>query len=71
MWQSGDISLFHENAMPVIFEDVNRLAETLSRWGECGTRIFTFSQRDIPADFGDEAVTNLLGFGIRVLFTTY
>ena len=63
--------MFHENALPVIFEAVNRWAETPSRREERGTRILTFSQHDVPADFGNEAVTDLLGIGMRVLFTTY
>ena len=49
---------------------VSRVAKAVSKCGRRGTRIFTFSQQKIPADFGDEAVTDLLKMEMRELLTT-
>jgi len=52
------------------FAAVNRFAETVLKTPQCGTQIFTFSERKVPADFCDEAVTDSLGFKMFTLFTT-
>jgi hypothetical protein len=54
-----------------ILSGVNSCEKGISEGWRCGTQIFTFSQNETTAVFGDEAAANWFGLGVLVLFTTY
>ena len=56
--------------MKLWFSAVSPCKKRVSKCAPCGTQIFTFSRHEIPADFRDEAVTDVRGFEMRELLTS-
>ena len=57
--------------MELWFDAVSPCENAVSKCASCGTQIFTFSRHEIPADFRDEGVTDLRGYEMRELLTSY